>query len=216
MLAPAALLCTTAIHGTIAGKVVDALTGRPVRGAVVSDGKLAATLTDRQGAFELEGLSGAAIDVIVQHPEYLIFAQPKVPVGTRVEIKLQPTSIQAEPIEIVETREEDLRPMLRAQAPFNFPFKFSFLHHGEVMKGLYRVCVAKDGHISLVAALEPAADADPYVKEGIAQGWEYKPLSKPACFTWRVTLRFNLKRSVIRPNTSVDQSVPLGPELQPK
>jgi hypothetical protein len=66
-----------------------------------------------------------------------------------------------------------------------------------VLKGLYRVCVAKDGHVSLVAALEPAADADPYVKEGIAQAWEYKPLPKPACFVWRVTLNFNLGRSMI-------------------
>jgi hypothetical protein len=85
-----------------------------------------------------------------------------------------------------------------------------------VLKGLYRVCVAKDGHVSLVAALEPAADADPYVKEGIAQAWEYKPLPKPACFVWRVTLNFNLGRSMIPRPSTMEQSAPRGPELLPK
>ena len=102
----------------------------------------------------------------------MIFARASVPLGTRVEIHLRPSAIEAEPIEIVETREEDLRAMLKVQAPFRFPPEFEFRHDGRELKGVYRVCVGKDGRISLVAALNPAGDADPYVKEGIARGWD--------------------------------------------
>jgi Carboxypeptidase regulatory-like domain len=177
--------------GAVSGTIVDALTGRPVEGAVISDGKQGGTLSDREGRFVLAGLPGETADVIVQHPSYVIFAEPRVPVGSRVEIKLQPSSIQAEPVEIVETREEDLRPMLVRQDPISFSAEFKSSFRGREMKGVYRVCVGKDGKPSLVAALEPAGKADPFVKEGIARGWEYRPLSKPACFLWRVTLRFN-------------------------
>jgi hypothetical protein len=207
---------TAAPPGGVSGTVLDALTGRPVRGAVVSDGKKAVALTDSTGQFQLRDLADGAVDVIVEHPEYIIFARPAVPVGNRVVIRLQPASIKAEPVEIVETREEELRPMLRAQAPFKFPIEFEFLNRGKQLKGVYRVCVGKDGHISLVAALDPAGAADPYVKEGIAQGWEYKPLSKPACFFWRVTLNFNYNATIMKPPARIEQSVPRGPEIQPK
>jgi len=97
-------------------------------------------------------------------------------------------------VEIVETREEDLRPMLLRQDPFVFSPEFKFSFRAREMKGVYRVCVGTDGKVTLVAALEPADKADPIVKEGIAKGWAYKPLSRPACFLWRVTLRFNSPR----------------------
>jgi hypothetical protein len=214
--AVASLLCAGAIQGTVSGKVLDALTGRPVKGALVGDGKKAAAITNVQGEFALRDLSGGAVDVIVQHPEYVIFAEAGVPVGSRVEIKVQPATIHAEEVEIVETREEDLRPMLRAQAPFTFPLEFEYRNRDRQMKGLYRVCVAKDGHISLVAALQPAAEADPYVKEGIARGWEYKPLQRPACFFWRVTLKFNGGRGIRSGPPPFEQSIPRGPEVRPR
>ena len=184
-------ICAATLTDVVSGRVVDALTGLPVSGAVVSDGKQGGTLTDGQGRFVLSELSGETVDVIVQHPSYVIFAEGRVPLRSRVEIKLQPSSIQAEPIEIVEMREEDLRPMLLRQEPFSFSPEFKSSYRGRELKGLYRVCVAKEGKISLVAALEPAGNADLIVKEGIARGWEYRPLPKPACFLWRVTLRFN-------------------------
>jgi hypothetical protein len=199
----------------VAGKVLDAVTGRPVSGAVVSDGKKAVALTDRQGEFELRPLDGAAVDLIVQHPSYAIFAQAAVPLGRRVEIKVQPSSIEAEPVEIVETREEDLRPLLRAQAPFRFPLEFEYRHRGHELKGLYRVCVGRNGRISLVAALDPVADGDEYVQEGIAKGWEYRSLPRPACFFWRVTLRFS-GGTPVRVPTPQDQFPARGPFPQPK
>jgi len=184
-------ICAAALPDAVSGRILDALTGRPVSGAVVSDGKQGGTLTDREGRFVLSGLPGETADLVVEHPSYLIFAEARLPLGSRVEIKLQPSSIQGEAIEIVETREEDLRPMLLRQEPFPFSPEFKSSYRGRELKGLYRVCVAKDGEISLVAALQPAGTADPFVKEGIARGWAYKPLPKPACFLWRVTLRFN-------------------------
>jgi hypothetical protein len=199
------------LPGGVSGRIVDALTGLPVRGAVVSDGKEAAALTGSQGEFRLSGLSGATVDVIVQHPSYVIFAQTRVPLGSRVEIKLQPSSIEAEPVEIVETREEDLRPMLLRQEPFVFSPEFKSGYRGRVLTGVYRVCVGKDGQVSLVAALEPAGKADPIVKEGIAKGWAYKPLSKPACFLWRVTLRFNAAHQ--SPFSPQERVPPPGPPV---
>jgi hypothetical protein len=49
--------------------------------------------------------------------------------------------------------------------------EFKFSYRAREMKGVYRVCVGRDGKVSLVAALEPADKADPIVKEGIAKGW---------------------------------------------
>jgi Carboxypeptidase regulatory-like domain len=211
----AALICAEIIHGAVAGRVLDALTARPVSGAVVTDGKQSTALTDAEGKFQLTGLTGPVVDVVVQQSGYLIFAQPSVPLGSRVEIRLRPSSIEAEPIEIVETREEDLRPMLKVQEPIRFPAEFELRHRGQELKGLYRVCVGKDGRISLVAALDPAKDADPYVKEGIARGWAYQPLSRPACFFWRVTLRFAAERGLTR-FAPQEQAPPPGSPFAPR
>jgi hypothetical protein len=203
-----------ALPAAVSGRIVDALTGKPVSGAVVSDGKQAGTLTDEQGRFVLSGLSSGPVDVIVQHPSYVIFADARVPAGSRLEIKLQPSSIEAEPIEIVETREEDLRPMLLRQEPFVFSPEFKSGYRGHEMKGVDRVCVGKDGEVSRVAALQPAGKADQIVKEGIAKGWEYKPLPKPACFLWRVTLRFNAAHQ--SPFSPQERAPPPEPPFRPR
>ncbi|MFL5415811.1 MAG: carboxypeptidase-like regulatory domain-containing protein [Myxococcales bacterium] len=189
----AALICAS-----LAGTVLDALTGRPVSGAVVTDGKQATTITDGEGRFQLSGLTGRVADVMVQQASYRIFAQPSVPLGTRMEIRLHPSPTEAEPIEVVETREEELRPMVKLQEPIRFPTGFELRHAGQELRGLYRVCVGRNGRIALAAALNPANDADPYVTEGIARGWEYQPLSRPACFFWRMKLRFSSERGVSR------------------
>jgi len=204
-------LCAATLSGNVSGTVLDALTGLPVSGAVVSDGKQGGTLSDREGRFVLGGLPGETADVIVQHPSYVIFAEPRVPIGSRVEIKLQPSSIQAEPVEIVETREEDLRPMLVRQDPISFSPEFKSSFGGSEFRGVYRVCVGKDGKVSLVAALEPAGKADPFVKEGIAKGWEYRALSKPACFLWRVTIRLNTPHQ--SPFSPQERAPPPGPPI---
>jgi carboxypeptidase family protein len=93
----ATLLCAEVIRGSVAGRIVDALTRNPVSGAAVTDGRRGGTLTDSQGRFVLSGPPSNGMDVIVQHPAYVVFAQAGVPLGTRIEIKLQPSSIQAEP-----------------------------------------------------------------------------------------------------------------------
>jgi Carboxypeptidase regulatory-like domain len=211
----AALICAQLLHASVAGTVLDALTGRPVNGAVVTDGKQATTITDAEGRFQLSGLTGSVADVMVQQASYRIFAQPSVPLGTRLEIRLHPSPAEAEPIEIVETREEELRPMRKLQEPIRFPTEFELRHGGQELKGLYRICVGKDGRISLVAALNPAKDADPYVTEGIARGWEYQPLSRPACFFWRLTLRFGAERGVRR-LAPEEQTPPPGTAFAPK
>src|SRR5947209_15741694 len=101
------MLAAVAIAASIAGVVVDALTGAPVRGAVVSDGKSATSITDAQGRFHIVPPAAGPVDLIVQHPSYVIFAQATVMPGNSVEIRLRPSSIEAEPVDIVETREED-------------------------------------------------------------------------------------------------------------
>jgi hypothetical protein len=211
----AALICAGILSGNVEGTVLDALTGRPVIGAVVTDGKQATTITDAEGRFQLSGLTGRVADVMVQQASYRVFAQPSVPLGTRVEIRLRPASKEAEPIEIVETREEELRPMLKQKEPIRFPTGFEVRHGGQELRGLYRVCVGRDGHIALVAALNPAKDADPYVTEGIARGWEYQPLSRPACFFWRLTLRFAAERGVTKLGPE-EQTPPPGSPFAPK
>ncbi|MFL5374504.1 MAG: carboxypeptidase-like regulatory domain-containing protein, partial [Myxococcales bacterium] len=64
------MLTAIAIAAAVAGTVLDALTGAPVRGAVVTNGKAATAITDGEGRFQLAGLADARIDVIVQHPSY--------------------------------------------------------------------------------------------------------------------------------------------------
>ena len=41
-----------------------------------------------------------------------------------------------------------------------------------------------------VVALQPAGPADAIVREGIRSGWQYQPLPRTACFSWRVRLHF--------------------------
>jgi len=214
LLGLAVFICAAGLTDGVSGRILDGLTGLPVSGAVVSDGRQGGTLTDGEGRFVLAGLQGETADLIVQHPAYVIFAQARVPIGSRVEIKLQPSSIEAEPVEIVETREADLRSMLVRQEPFPFSPEFKSSYRGREMKGVYRVCVGKDGKVSLVAALEPAGSADPFVKEGIAKGWEYRPLAKPACFLWRVTLRFNAQFQ--SPFSPQERAPPPGPVKIPR
>jgi hypothetical protein len=209
----ASLICAGAIQGSVTGTVFDALTGRPVKGAVVGDGKNAVAITDRQGQFELRDLPGAVIDVIVQHPAYVIFAQVDVSVGSRVEIKVQPSSIEAEQVEIVETREQDLRPMLVRQDPIVFPPGARVLR-STGKNGVYRVCVGKDGKVSLVTPIVRAGDTDPYVMDGIAKGWEYRALLQPACFYWRVTFKFKDRSKLLPPAPSIGQDVPQGPPFR--
>jgi hypothetical protein len=206
-----------ALPGGVSGTVLDALTGRPVKGAVVGDGKNAVAITDRQGQFELRDLPGAVVDVIVQHPAYVIFAQVDVSVGSRVEIKVQPSSIEAEQVEIVETREEDLRPMLVRQDPIELPPEYlRGLRATAGIKGLYRVCVGKDGKVSLVTPIVRAGDADPYVIQGIAKGWEYRALQQPACFYWRVAFKFKDRSKLLPPAPSTGQSTPPGSPFRPR
>jgi hypothetical protein len=197
---------------TVSGIVLDALTGAPVHGAVVTDGRLAISVSDGQGHFQLAGPGDGPIDVIVQHPSYSIFAQARIPQGTRVEIRLRPSSIEAEPLEIVETREQDLRPMLLRQDPIVFPAHYLWEHSGLTrLTGVFRVCVGTDGKVALIVPLQSAArSADPYIEESIAKGWQYKPLAKPACFAWRVNLFFG----VPAPNpTSPIESAPPAPDV---
>ena len=58
LLGVATLLCAEVIHGSVTGRIVDALTGNSVSGAAVTDGKRGGTLTDSQGRFVLSGLAG--------------------------------------------------------------------------------------------------------------------------------------------------------------
>jgi hypothetical protein len=141
----------------------------------------------------------------------------RVPLGTRVEIKLEPSSIHAEPMEIVETREEDLRPMLVRQDPIVLPPQYVWGLRAAEIKGVYRVCVGKDGKVSLVTPLVPSSSADPYVMQSIARGWEYRALSQPACFNWRVTLHLDARRNALSPAPPTsEQSVPPGSPFRPR
>jgi len=167
-----------------------------------------------RGRFELAAPSQAPVDVIVQHPSYLIFAQANVPAGSSVQIRLRPSSIEAEPVEIVETREEDLRPMIVRQDPISLPAKYRFGTKAGQVQGVYRVCVGKDGKVSLVAPIESAGVYDPYVMKSIATGWEYRALLNPACFYWRVTLRFNPTDTKLPPPPVIEQSAPQGPPFR--
>ncbi|MFL5429093.1 MAG: carboxypeptidase regulatory-like domain-containing protein, partial [Myxococcales bacterium] len=56
------MLTAIAIAAAVAGTVLDALTGAPVRGAVVTNGKAATAITDGEGRFQLAGLADARID----------------------------------------------------------------------------------------------------------------------------------------------------------
>jgi hypothetical protein len=185
-----AIAIAIAAATSVGGTILDALTGAPVAGAVVTDGKGATATTDAYGRFQLTTRAETPVDLVVRHPSYVIFGKADVPAGSKVEIRLRPSSIQADALEIVDTREEDLRPYLLRQDPIALPAHYTWQLRTCELKGVYRVCVAKDGKISLVAALEPAGSADPYIKDGIAKGWQYKQLPAPACFNWRVTLRF--------------------------
>jgi hypothetical protein len=207
-----ALLIAAAALG---GVVLDAVTGRPVHGAVVTDGKNATSVTDAAGGFHLGGLESGTVDVIVQHPSYAIFAQPAVPAGIHVTIRIRPSSIEAEPMEIVETREEDLRPMLLRQQDISFPAEFLWQIRTSLIRGVYRVCMGTDGKVALVATMDSPGSADPYIKEGIAKGWQYKPLRQPTCFYWRVTIKLDPRRGTLRMSPS-EQSEPPGPPILPK
>ena len=184
--------------GQITGRVLDAVSGRPVRLAVVTamrgTQEEATVLTDEFGWFALDQVGAGAVVLLVQHPSYEPFSAPGVAVEAgktaRVEVKVPPSALQAEQVEIVDTKEEALRPMLLRQAPFTLPRHVFQRWKGGELTGLYRVCVAQTGKVVLVAALEPAPLLDAVIREGIQTGWEYKPLPAPSCFTWRVHLMF--------------------------
>ena len=182
----------------ITGRVVDAVSGRSVRLAVVTAlrGQVeeATVLTDDFGWFALDRLAAGPIVLVVQHPSYQPFSAPGVTAvagqAARVELKVPPSALEAEQVEIVDTREETLRPMLLRQADFVIPLSLRLGWKGGELTGLYRVCVAQSGKVVLVAALEPAPMADAIFREGILNGWEYRPLSAPSCFSWRVHVMF--------------------------
>jgi hypothetical protein len=184
--------------GRVQGKLLDAVTDRPVRGAAVIalDGQreLRVALSDERGNFELEALPARALTLVVQHPSYQPFTQPAVAVAagktTAVEIRVPPSAIEGETVEIVETTEEALHASLIRQEDFLFTAGFERAHAGRELTGRYRVCAGTDGNIALVVPLEPVEDADANVRYGISTGWQYGPLPAPACFNWRVTIRF--------------------------
>jgi hypothetical protein len=182
----------------VRGVVRDGLTGEKVPGASVT---LSCGLeferkarADREGRFALDGLPARKCSLAVKHGEYEA-ASGVIELATAatriVDISLLPSTVAVGVVEIpVEVEEEDLRSYLLNLPKFPFTKGFKAGHLGTTLRGTYRVCVASSGEVARVDALEAAGDADPVVRKAILETWRYRPLPHPACFTWRVVLRF--------------------------
>ena len=184
--------------GQISGRVLDAVSAQPVRLAVVTavrgGQELRAVLTDDLGAFAFDELAAGPVVLAVQHPSHEPFSSSEVALvagaNLRVELKIPPSELEAEPVEIVDTKEEALRPMLVRQDKIDLGLDAFLRWRGGNASGLYRVCVARSGKVVLVAALEASPLGDRQIRDGIRTGWEYRPLPAPSCFNWRVQIIF--------------------------
>jgi hypothetical protein len=198
-------------EGSIAGKVLDAVTEAPVASAAViasAPGQRRWAVTDAEGRFRI-ALPAGSYSIEVERPGYVRLAAPaisvKAGVVSNVVVKAVPAVIAGEMVEIEESTYEQLQPSLLRQEKFAFSSFFLATHRGQTLRGEYRVCVARDGRVTEVIPMQPAGDADPVVREGIRKGWQYRPLPRETCFAWRVTLRLGMtvdRRELLPPADS--------------
>jgi hypothetical protein len=57
------------------------------------------------------------------------------------------------------------------------------------IKGMYKVCIKNDGHISDVFTMTGIAGADEQIAAQIKSGWVYKPQPVPICFVAALTFK---------------------------
>ena len=57
------------------------------------------------------------------------------------------------------------------------------------IKGMYKVCIKNDGHISDVTPMTSIAGADAQITQQIVATWVYKPQPVPVCFIAALTFK---------------------------
>ena len=177
----------TLLDAGLRGTVLDAVTLRPLSGAVVTDGSRVA-VTGEQGEFNLP-LAHGTIEIAVQRSGYHAISERVLLAAGEartIHVRLRPDALNGDPIEVTY---EALKPEMLRQDKFDFPEWFQLLYAGRTFRGRYRVCIHADGRVSVVIPQLPAGAADQLVRDGIRTGWQYKPLPQPACFPWNVELR---------------------------
>ncbi len=62
-------------------------------------------------------------------------------------------------------------------------------HHEPIVKGMYKVCIRNDGHISDVTPMTSINGADQTIGDQIRTSWVYKPQPVPVCFIAALTFK---------------------------
>jgi len=106
-------------EGSLAGVVVDALTGAPIAGAlVVIDAERLAVLTDSVGAFDFGSLEGGPVTIVARRYGYVMQGMDALLPGggsLAVEIPLPPEAVLVDGLEVVTERLQTMDQRLRAR-----------------------------------------------------------------------------------------------------
>lgn len=75
------------------------------------------------------------------------------------------------------------------QTPPRLSEVFKQMHRNSgTLNGMYRICVATDGHVYEVKAVKSVPGADEDIIAGIKEGWQYKPQKVPVCFLYNIPI----------------------------
>jgi periplasmic protein TonB len=73
----------------------------------------------------------------------------------------------------------------------HLPEWFKEQKKGSTVKGMYKVCIRNDGHISDVIPMTPIPGVDQQISDQIRSSWLYKPQPVPVCFVAALTFKIN-------------------------
>jgi protein TonB len=71
------------------------------------------------------------------------------------------------------------------------PDEFKSSHPQQTVKGMYKVCIGTNGHISDVTPLTSIPGVDKTIIEQIRAGWTYKPQPVPVCTASVIVFKIN-------------------------
>jgi protein TonB len=73
----------------------------------------------------------------------------------------------------------------------HLPDWFRNQHANQMVKGIYKVCLRQDGHVSDVFPMTSIPGVDAVVIEQVKSSWTYKPQPVPVCFASVIQFKIN-------------------------
>ena len=88
--------------------------------------------------------------------------------------------------------DEQVRRLLELSHPDpHLPDEFKASHPQQTVKGIYKVCIGTDGHISDVTPMTSIPTMDVTIINQIKSSWTYKPQPVPICTASVVVFKIN-------------------------